>query len=73
MNSEYCENLMAAHRPNWRLFEPLKRFLPHFHLVIYICMEKNTALDNWKIVGRALLVKRVKGCPFSPLKTHKCN
>ena len=73
MNSEYCENLMAAHRTIWRLFKPLKTFLPHFHVVIYICVEKNTALDNWKIVGRALLFKRVKRCPFSPLKTHKCN
>ena len=40
MNSEYCENLMAAHRANCRLFKPLKRFLPHFHVVIYICIEK---------------------------------
>ena len=40
MNSEYCENLMAAHRANCRLFKPLKRFLPYFHVVIYICMEK---------------------------------
>ena len=73
MNSEYCENLMAAHRANWRLFKRLKRFLLHFDVVIYICMEKNTALDNWKIVGRALLFKSVKRCPFSPLKTHKCH
>ena len=72
MNSEYSENLTAAHRANWRLFKPLKRFLPHFHVVIYICMEK-TALDNWKAVGRALLFKRMKRCPFSLLKTHKCN
>ena len=48
MNSEYCENLMAAHRANWRLFKRLKRFLLHFDVVIYICMEKNAAVDNWK-------------------------
>ena len=31
---------------------------PHFHVVIYICMEK-PALDNWKIVSRASLFKLV--------------
>ena len=50
---------MAARSANWRLFKPLKRFLPHFLVVIYICMEKNTAFDNWKIVARALLFKPV--------------
>ena len=59
MNSEYCENVMAARSANWRLFKPLKRFLPHFLVVIYICMEKDTAFDNWKIVARALLFKPV--------------
>ena len=64
MNSEYCENLMAAHSANWRRFKPLKRFLLHFDVVICICMEKITALDNWKIVGGALLFKRVKRVPI---------
>ena len=31
---------------------------PHFHVAIYICMEK-PALDNWKIVSRASLFKLV--------------
>ena len=50
---------MTARRANWRLFGPLKRFFPRFHVVICISMVK-TAFDNWKIVVRVALFPRKK-------------
>ena len=69
MSSEYVENLMATRSANWRLLKPLKRFLPHFLVVIYIFMAKTQPLIPGKIVARALLFK--SGCQRKPSKMLK--
>ena len=59
MNSQYCENLMAARRANWRLFKPLKRFFASFSCGDLHLYKKKTAFEILKIVARALLFKLV--------------
>ena len=49
-------NIKISKESNCHFFP---RHFPHFHVVIYICMEKKPALDNWKIVARASLFKLV--------------
>ena len=67
-NGLWIQLKMTARRANWRLFKPLKRFLPRFHVMICICMVK-TAVDNRTIVARVLSFELAwKSAPSQPLK-----
>ena len=66
-NGLWIQLKMTARRANWRLFKPLKRFLPRFHVMICICMVKNSRwwLDN--NCKSVIIWTCLKRSPFSPL------